>query len=102
MKRAVWSVEAVDAFDDILRYIAADDPGAAEQAALSIEKTIEALQFMPTGRRGRVKDTYERVVTGLPFIIAYTLKVDAAGDETLCILRIIHGARNWPENAWPK
>ena len=57
---------------------------------------------MPTGRRGRVSGTYERPVSGLPYIIAYALKATEAGDEVLAILRVIHGARNWRADTWPE
>jgi len=32
-----------------------------------------------------------------PYILAYALS-----EDTLTILRVIHGSRDWPEDAWPE
>jgi plasmid stabilization system protein ParE len=48
-----------------------------------------------------VRTTYEKVVTGLPYIIAYALSEERSGEERLTVLRIIHGARHWPKDEWP-
>lgn len=101
MRRVVWSNHALDEFDRIIGYIARDDSLAAVGVADRIEEAVNALAEMPVGRKGRVAGTYEKVVTGLPYIITYALSRGPAGDETLTILRIIHGARNWAEGEWP-
>ena len=44
--------------------------------AIRIDRTIQAIAATPTGRQGRVSGTYEKVVRGLPYIVAYAL-----GDE---------------------
>jgi len=44
------------------------------------------------GRPGRVPDTREWVMPHTPYIIAYRVE-----DETVVILRVLHGARKWPE-----
>jgi toxin ParE1/3/4 len=46
-----------------------------------------------SGRPGRVPKTRELVIAGSPYFVPYRV----AGD-TISILRIIHGARRWPEN----
>jgi toxin ParE1/3/4 len=56
---------------------------------------------MPTGRRGRVAGTYEKILSGLPYIIAYVLETTPAGEEVLAVLRVIHGARQWSHKGWP-
>ena len=40
-------------------------------------------------------------VGGLPYIIAYAIdrKDDA---ETIAVLHVIHGARDWREGEWPE
>jgi plasmid stabilization system protein ParE len=56
---------------------------------------------MATGRPGRVAGTYEKSVTGLRYIIAYALT--RRGDrEIVSILRVIHTARDWPDEEWPR
>ena len=101
MRRVVWAESALWDFCEVLQYIAADNLDAAEQVAERIEQAIENLAFMPTGRKGRVGGTYEKVVTGPPYIIAYALSEERSGEERLTVLRIIHGARHWPKDEWP-
>ena len=65
-----------------------------------LRATGDALGEMPTGRPGRVAGTYEKSVTGLRYIIAYALT--RRGDrEIVSILRVIHTARDWPDEEWP-
>jgi plasmid stabilization system protein ParE len=101
VRRLVWSHHARDEFRRIITYIAEDNPRTAESVASRIEATLERLAEMPTGRQGRVSGTYEKVVTGLPYIIAYALN-DTPGGADLVVLHIIHGARDWPEGEWPE
>ena len=60
----------------------------------------EALGMMATGHSGRVSGTYEKVVAGLPYIIAYEI-VPLAQSEAVAILHVIHGAREWRSDEWP-
>ena len=101
MRRLVWAASARDEFRDIISYIARNNPTAAESVALQIHKTLELLTKIPSGRQGRVQGTYEKTVSGLPYIIAYSIE-DALGGEIFVVLRIIHGARNWPDGEWPQ
>ena len=101
MRRVDWSGDALDEFDGIVAFIARDNPLAANKVADNIEQTIHDLAAMPTGRKGRVTGTYEKVVSGLPYIVAYALGNEPRGHETITILRIIHGARDWREESWP-
>lgn len=71
-------------------------PGLHRDAA------VDRLAAMPTGRKGRVSGTYEKPVSGLPYIIAYALGDEPKGHETVTILRIVHNARNWPEESCPE
>jgi len=102
VRRVVWSESALTDYCDVVEYIAADSVDAAKNVAQRIDDTIETLAFMPTGRQGRVAGTYEKVVSGIPYIIAYALSDDPSHTEMLTILRIIHGARHWPEDQWPE
>ena len=102
MRRVKWSIDAVDELDGIARHIAQDDPAAALEVANAIETSVDGLAAMPTGRKGRVSGTYEKVVPGLPYIIAYALGDEPKGDETITILRVNHGARDWRQESWPE
>ncbi|CAK7262210.1 type II toxin-antitoxin system RelE/ParE family toxin [Shinella sp. YE25] len=48
--------------------------------------------FPESGRTGRVAGTRELVVTGTPYLAAYLVS-----GETVRILRVLHGAQQWPE-----
>ena len=102
MKPVVWSLDALDDLDSIVTYIATENPRAALQVIERIESACAALGHMATGRPGRVSGTYEKMVTGLPHIIVYTIDLRPGGSERIVILRAIHGARNWPEEGWPE
>jgi plasmid stabilization system protein ParE len=101
VRRILWSVDAAREYREIIAFIAEDDPQAAAGVSARIRRSIEALADMPTGRKGRVAGTYEKVVSGLPYVVAYALGETPAGGATLTVLRVIHGARNWPEDRWP-
>jgi plasmid stabilization system protein ParE len=101
VRRVVWSEDALDKFEDLVGYIAADSPSAALAVADRIDDAVKALAAMPVGRSGRVAGTYEKVVSGLPYVIAYALGDEPRGHETLTALRIVHGARDGPEGQWP-
>lgn len=101
MRRVVWSHSALEEFSSVVDYIARDNPVAADGVADRLEAAVWALAELPVGRKGRVAGTYEKVMSGLPYIIAYALSDDAAEGETLTVLHIIHGARDWPEGSWP-
>ena len=55
---------------------------------------------MATGRPGRVSGTYEKLVSGLPYILAYAI-ASQGGREVIAILCVIHMARDWCEEDWP-
>jgi plasmid stabilization system protein ParE len=95
-----WSTDALTDLADQVAYIAAENPSAARRVADAIDKSALALGDIPTGRTGRVTGTYEKSVTGLPYILAYAI-TQAGGEETVAIVRVIHTARNWPAEKWP-
>jgi plasmid stabilization system protein ParE len=101
MRLVVWSEDALVEFDGIIAYVAEKNPRSARRVADRIDRTIESLAMMSTGRRGRVPGTYEKVVSNLPYIIAYALGTSTAGSEVLTVLRIIHTSRDCLEGAWP-
>ncbi|WP_044560236.1 type II toxin-antitoxin system RelE/ParE family toxin [Azospirillum sp. B4] len=100
-RTVIWSRDALDELISIARYIARDNPGAARKVAAAIRTAGDTLGRRALGRKGRVTGTYEKVVTGLPYIIAYKFIADPAEGETLVILRVVHMARDWPPGKWP-
>ena len=64
----------------------------AGRTAVAIYDSVDSLQHMPRrGRSGRKRGTLELAVSGLPFVIIYNV-----GNEAVEIVRILHGARQWP------
>lgn len=100
-RRVVWSHTARDDYLAILRTIAEENPDAAERVADRIESAAAGLSDFATGRAGRVTGTYEKVLPGLPYILAYELVSRPEGGEMVAILHVIHGARDWPAGEWP-
>ena len=100
-RRTVWTRAALDDFKAQVAYIAAENPAAAQRVADMIKDAASALSEIPTGRPGRVSGTYEKSVTRLPYIIAYAITASGAG-ESVAIIRVIHTARDWPDEQWPK
>jgi toxin ParE1/3/4 len=101
VKRSVqWSRDALDDVKTQIAFIAADNPSAARRVADRIRATGDDLGERAIGRPGRVSGTYEKRVTRLPYIIA-----DAISNRNergiVSILRVIHTARNWPDEQWP-
>ena len=54
---------------------------------------IQQLRLFPnSGRQGRIEGTRELVIQHTPYIVAYRIL-----DGTVRILRVLHGAQQWPE-----
>jgi addiction module RelE/StbE family toxin len=96
MREVTWAPRAIDDVVEITTWIRVDNPAAAEKTAERIVDLVKSLAYMPVGRKSRMKGLYEMVVPGLPYIITYEYD-----PLTLHVLRVIHGARHWPEGEWP-
>ena len=102
MREVAWSSDALGDLNAVIAYIATESPRAAFDVIDKIESAGNALGTMATGRKGRVSGTYEKVIAGLPYIMAYAIEPRPDGSERIVILRVIHGARDWKEGDWPK
>ncbi len=90
--RVRWARKALVNLDNAVEFIAADKPTAAADVALKIWNAAQRLAEQPgMGRPGRVADTRELVVPGLPYILPY---VEKGG--TVFILRVMHTSMKWP------
>lgn len=91
--RVRWLRRALLDLDEVEAYIAQDNPLAARETVLNVIKAVSVLQDQPgIGRPGRVPETRELLIPGLPFIVPYRVK-----DATVQILRVYHASRKWPE-----
>lgn len=98
MRRIIVDADAEADLDAIAAYIERESPHAALRVLDRLRATFEKIAHMPTGREGRMDGTLERPVRGLPYVIAF----DLPDPNTLRVLRVIHGARDWPSGEWPE
>jgi toxin ParE1/3/4 len=91
--RVRWTTEAADDLERICDYVARERPEAARRIALDALRAIGDLRTFPNrGRPGRVQGTRELVLTR-PFLAVYEVR-----EEEVQVLRILHGARQWPSS----
>jgi toxin ParE1/3/4 len=92
--RLIWSRRAVADLRELRALIGQDAPGAAKRITERIVESIETM--IPAnpkiGRPGRVSGTRELVLGGTPYIVPYGIR-----DGNIVILRVLLGARRWPD-----
>lgn len=95
-KRAVpvkWTSKARKDLFSVESYISRDNPTAAVETVLKIIESVEHLSIHPDmGRPGRVPETRELVVPGLPYVVPYRVN-----NANIVILRVYHASRKWPD-----
>ena len=95
MKRPVlWTRTALDVLKAQIDFIARENPAAARRVVELILLSGNSLEDFAIGHAGRVVRTYEKSVRGMPYIIAYEID-RKGGAETIVMLHVIHGARDW-------
>jgi toxin ParE1/3/4 len=91
--KVVVREEAYADLERIHSWISKDSPANAasgvERLLVAIESKIPAFPYL--GRTGSVSSTREWVVSGLPYIIVYSVD---AHRELVTVLAVFHGARN--------
>lgn len=88
----VWLRRALADRDSQLGYIAQDNPGAAIEQGDRIAHQVAMLAEHPEiGRAGRKQGTRELVISRTPFIVVYRIR-----GERIELLRLLHGAQQWP------
>lgn len=101
MRNIVWADEARQEYIGAIRYLAPRNPEAARRLRDLIDNTVQELAAQPSGRRGRVAGTYEKVLQKFPYIVAYALEPTPEG-ERLVILGVVHTSREWTSKYWPE
>lgn len=101
MRLVVWTRAARADLEGIVRYIAESNPTAAQAIRDRLHVAVTNLGALPAGRRGRMSNTYEKVVKGSAYIVAYSLGAHSDETSIVTILRLIHGARDWTADRWP-
>ena len=89
-----WTEQATRQLDQAHDYIELSNRAeVADRITVRIANAVERLLSFPmSGRPGRVRRTRELVVTGTPFIVAYTIN-----GPRIVVLAVYHGAQRWPE-----
>ncbi|MBN9037591.1 MAG: type II toxin-antitoxin system RelE/ParE family toxin [Rhizobiales bacterium] len=92
--RIVWTRRYLSELEAISDYIGEHNPRAAARVVNTIHsKTERLLSSNPfIGRKGEIRGTRELVIPGTPYIVAYRVT-----DQTVEILFVQHGARQWPD-----
>jgi len=87
-----WTRRALRQLAEAQDYIAKDNPTAARQIAERIAEAARLLLTQPEmGRPGRIAGTREWVVQRTQYFLVYRLY-----EDTLQILRVLHGKQDWP------
>lgn len=90
MTRLVFAEPAERDLDNIIDYIARDNPSAAEKVYRAIVAAAERLTNFPEmGRSGRLPGTSEFPVSALPYLVVYEV-----GPDVVTILAVFHSARD--------
>ena len=91
MNRLTWRPMALADRDDIMVYIAQDNPVAAVDLDLEFEAKAENARMRPKlYKAGRVKGTREIVVRP-NYVMVYRITGDVVE-----VLRVLHAAQQWP------
>ena len=89
-----WTESAWADLDGITDYLLAEGVAfeAVEEYVKRIFKAPEYLATLPgAGKPGRMPNTREWLVKNTPYALIYTVRGD-----TVCILRVMHGSRQFP------
>lgn len=89
-----WTRTALQDLMHLHDYIADDNPDAARKMVSRIREAASRLRRNPRiGRVGRVPETWELVIAGTPYIVAYRIE-----GQQVQIVAVIHGAQRWPDS----
>lgn len=90
--RLRWTTPAAQDLYRIVQRIQRDNSAAAARVASTLYDGCGSLKDFPfRAREGRIEGTRELVFPGLPYIVVYRIK-----DQVVDVLRIYHGAQDWP------
>ena len=92
-----WTNLASADLESIETHISEDNsPLVAINVVMQIIDKVQLIlpQHPGAGRQGRVKNTRELVIDGLPFIVIYREQLSESRIE---ILRVLHDAQQWPK-----
>ena len=87
-----WTREAAADLERITDYLFQHVPDRAADLVRAVyDAPALLLEFPDRGRPGKKEGTRELVLSPLPYLVAYAVRSDV-----IFILRILHGAQQWP------
>jgi plasmid stabilization system protein ParE len=90
--RVIIDESAIADIDGLAAWIAKDSSQAARSTVERILATIERLNLFPEmGHKGVDEGTYERVVSGTPYIVVYEVRTRPSA---VIVIAVVHGARD--------
>jgi len=90
--KVAWSRLAESDLNDQVHYIAQDNLDAAFRMQDRVLERVAGLAKHPeAGRVGRVPGTRELPITGTAYVAIYEVR-----DGAVLVMRLLHGAQNWP------
>ena len=93
-RRISWTKRAKQEFSEIIAWIEADSPDNGQRVAGKIFEKIELISKHPLIGHGieRLADSRVRYILAYKYRIVYRVF-----ESRISILRIVHGARNFPK-----
>jgi plasmid stabilization system protein ParE len=90
--RMIIEESAIADIDGLAAWVAKDSPRGARSTVEKILKTIECLNLFPDlGHKGADDGTYERNVSGTPYIVVYEVRKKPSA---VLVITVVHGARD--------
>ena len=90
--RVIMEESAIADIDGLAAWVGKDSPQGARSVVERILMTIEQLNLFPEmGHEGSDAGTYERGVSGTPYIIVYEV---CKKPSAVIVIAVIHGSRN--------
>jgi toxin ParE1/3/4 len=87
-----WTEEAANDLERIADYLLLYAPDRAEELLRRVYNAPAALLNFPNrGRLGKREGTRELALAPLPYVVVYTVR-----DDVVFVVRILHGAQQWP------
>ena len=90
--RVIVEESAIADIDGLAAWVAKDSAQGARSIVQRILDTIERLNLFPEmGHKGADEGTYERVVSGTPYIVVYEIQ---RKPSAVVVIAVVHGARD--------
>jgi toxin ParE1/3/4 len=87
-----WTRGAADDLERIADHVLEHAPERASDLVRTLFDAPKSLLTFPhRGRPGKRSGTRELVLSPLPYLVVYQVR-----DNTIIIVRILHGAQRWP------